>query len=170
MVNIGLARGTVKLAAYDALWPQQYNTEAMLIQEITGTPPDSIEHVGSTSIPGMVAKPIIDIAVLVDSLDRAEAWQSKLASIGYWYKGAQPDMPDRRFFAKGPETMRTVYLHLANKDEFERLVRFRDYLISNKSVAAEYAKLKQELAASNADNRASYSKLKNDFIQTVLKN
>jgi GrpB-like predicted nucleotidyltransferase (UPF0157 family) len=116
----------------------------------------------------MVAKPIIDIAIRVDSLDIAESWKAKLESIGYWYKGIQADMPDRRFFAKGPEDNRTVYLHLVNDKEFNRLIQFRDYLIKNKQAALEYAQLKQELAESNAHDRPNYSKLKNDFIQKVI--
>ncbi len=168
MSKLGLARGTVRLESYNLSWPKLYESEAERIREVIDIEPHDIQHIGSTSIPGMVAKPIIDIAILVDSLAKAEEWEDKLASIGYLYKGIQPDMPDRRFFARGPEDRRIVYLHLVNKDEFNRLIKFRDFLIKNKQVATEYAELKQRLATSNADNRRNYSKLKNDFIQGVL--
>lgn len=168
MDNIGLARETVRLEPYGSSWPELYENEAKHIQEVLHIKPKNIQHVGSTSIPRMIAKPIIGIAIFVDSLDIAEEWKSKLAGIGYWYKGIQPDMPNRRFFAKGPENKRTVYLHLVNKDEFNRLIKFRDFLINNEQAAAEYAELKQKLAASNAHDRANYSKLKNDFIQSIL--
>jgi len=168
MDEIGLARGTVRLEAYNASWPQLYEGEANLIRDVVHIEPSNVQHIGSTSIPGMLAKPIIDIAVLVDSLDRAEEWKDKLASIGYWYKGMQPNMPDRRFFAKGPEDRRIVYLHLVDKDEFKWLIKFRDLLINNEQLATEYAQLKQNLAAGNENNRANYSRLKNNFIQGIL--
>lgn len=170
MSELGLARGKVRLEPYSMSWPTLYRAEAKLIQDLIRLKANSIQHVGSTAIPGTPAKPIIDIAVLVDSLDKAEEWKKDLSTLGYWHKGIQPDMPDRRFFAKGPEDKRTVYLHLVNEDEFSRLIKFRDYLIGNDQAAAEYAELKQRLALSNADNRASYSKLKNAFIQNILSN
>lgn len=169
MGDIGLARGTVRLEPYSLSWPQLYEAEVRLIRESIGVKPDTIQHVGSTSIPGMVAKPIIDIALVVDSLEKAEEWKDKLAAIGYWYKGVQPDMPDRRFFAKGPEDSRTVYLHLVNSNEFNRLIKFRDSLIRDNALATEYAELKQKIAVTNTDDRANYSKLKNDFIQRILR-
>jgi GrpB-like predicted nucleotidyltransferase (UPF0157 family) len=168
MNKVGLPRGMVSLEPYSLSWPKVYEVESNLIRDVIHIAPEDIQHVGSTSIPGMVAKPIIDIAVRIDSLDLAEAWKDKLADIGYWYKGIQPDMPDRRFFAKGPEDNRTVYLHMVNNEEFNRLIKFRTCLIKNKEAAIEYAELKQKLAMNNADNRANYSKLKHNFIQAIL--
>lgn len=168
MNDVGLARGTVRLESYNSSWPTIYELESYLIQQIIDLKPDDIQHVGSTSIPGMVAKPIIDIAIRVDSLDIAEKWKNKLESIGYWYKGIQASMPDRRFFAKGHEDSRTAYLHLVNQKEFDKLIKFRDFLITHRHAAMEYATLKQRLAAANENDRANYSRLKNDFIQKVI--
>ncbi len=168
MTHIGLARGTVRLEPYDPAWYTMYASEAQLLRNTLDIPPEHIQHVGSTSIPGMVAKPIIDIAIRVDTLERAEQWEDTLASLGYWYKGLETHMPHRRFFAKGPESKRTVYLHIVDRKEFERLIKFRDFLRANPEAAAEYAELKQRLASDNANNRARYSQLKNDFIQSIL--
>lgn len=168
MGKVGLARGKVRLVKYDSSWKMIFKAEARTLSRTLAVGEYNIKHVGSTAIPGIAAKPIIDIAILVDDLDIAESWQAPLKELGYWYKGKQADMPDRRFFAKGPESCRTVYLHLVNKQEFNKLIKFRDYLRKDEELAKQYSELKLKLAAANSDNRANYSKLKNDFIQSVL--
>jgi GrpB-like predicted nucleotidyltransferase (UPF0157 family) len=167
-IGLGLARGTVRLVSHDPNWSHQFAAESDTLQRLLGVDASRVEHVGSTAIPGIVAKPIIDIAILVDDLTIAEEWQIPLKTADYWYKGIQPDMPDRRFFAKGPDERRTVYLHLVNNEEFSRLIKFRDILRQNSKRAKDYAGLKQKLAIANPDDRADYSKRKNDFIQGIL--
>lgn len=167
--KVGLARGTVKLVPYDLSWETRFAAEAKLLQQKLGIDATSIQHVGSTAIPGILAKPIIDIAVPVDSLDVADKWAQPLAELGYWDKGPQLDMPERRFFAKGPDGNRTVYLHLATRDEYQRLLAFRDALRANPSLAKEYSDLKVGLAASLGDNRAAYTHQKDDFIKRILR-
>lgn len=169
MSNLGLRSGTVKLVEYDSNWPKLYEDEATYLCKALDISTDRIQHVGSTSIPGMLSKPILDIAILVDSLDdTAERWKDNLANLGYWYKGVEPDLPDRRFFAKGPRERRTVYLHIVNNREFESLIKFRDILRNNPTLAEEYAVLKQKLAAEHKDNRDIYTRSKNDFITRVI--
>jgi len=166
--SIGLARGIVKLVPYDPLWQSRFEAETKLLQQKLGIDTDRIQHVGSTAIPGILAKPIIDIAIPVESLATADEWAKPLADLGYWDKGPQPDIPQRRFFAKGPENKRTVYLHVVTNQEYRRLVAFRDALRANPKLAKEYSELKQSLATAHADNRAEYSSRKDDFIQRVL--
>lgn len=169
MSNLGLRSGTVKLVEYNSNWPKLYEDEAARLCKVLGISADRIQHVGSTSIPGMLSKPILDIAILVDSLDdTAERWKDNLANLDYWYKGVEPDLPDRRFFAKGPRERRTVYLHIVNNREFESLIKFRDILRNNPTLAEEYAALKQKLAAEHKDNRNIYTRSKNDFITRVI--
>ncbi len=168
MTHIGLARGIVKLYAYDNAWPLLFSSESEQLQKVLNVPIERIQHVGSTSIPNMVAKPIVDIAILVDDLAIVEKWEPILRQLGYWYKGFQIDMPDRRFFAKGPEQNRTVYLHVVNIAEFKKLTKFRDTLKDDVQLAKQYKLLKQKLSSANASNRASYSRLKNNFIQNIL--
>lgn len=167
--NVGLARGTVKLVPYNPAWQDRFSVEEALLCQKLGLNKANIQHVGSTAIPGILAKPIIDIAILVDSLALADVWAKALAEIGYWDKGPQPDMPTRRFFAKGPENKRTIYLHLVTSEEFERLIRFRDSLRADSTLAKEYSDLKQQLATSFANNRAYYTSQKDSFIQGVLR-
>lgn len=169
MSNLGLRSGTVKLVQYNSNWPKLYEDEAARLCKVVGISADRIQHVGSTSIPGMPSKPILDIAILVNSLDEtAESLKDNLANLGYWYKGIEPDLPDRRFFAKGPREKRTVYLHIVNNREFESLIKFRDILRNDPTVAEEYAALKQRLATEHKDNRDIYTRSKNDFITRVI--
>lgn len=166
---IGLARGTVKLVPYDPSWHTIFEAEAKLLQQTLGIGTEHIQHVGSTAIPGILAKPIIDIAISVDDLAIADEWMGPLAKIGYWDKGPEPTMPDRRFFAKGPENKRTVYLHLVTTEEYQKLITFRDALRANPKLAQEYSDLKVKLATSLKDDRKRYTSLKNDFIQRLLR-
>lgn len=166
--SIGLARGTVKLVPHDPRWQAAFKVEAKLLRETLSISSEHIQHVGSTAIPGILAKPIIDIAIPVDDLAIADEWAGPLAKIGYWNKGPEPTMSDRRFFAKGPENKRTIYLHLVTTKEYQKLITFRDTLRANPELAQEYSNLKVKLAASLKDDRKQYTSLKNDFIQRVL--
>lgn len=127
-----------------------------------------IQHVGSTSVPGQAAKPIIDIAIAVTSLDRLDELIAPLAQLGYGYK---PDagVPGRKFFAKGPESNQTYHLHISQSGTvFRRLIQFRDKLIADAEIAEQYAILKRGLASRYSSDRASYTKGKNEFIAKVL--
>lgn len=158
----------MRLLPHNAVWSSLFATEAALLRQKLGIDAAQIQHVGSTAIPGIVAKPIIDIAICVDALVTADEWAELLAASGYWNKGKQPDMPNRRFFAKGPEEKRTVYLHVVLPKEYGRLIAFRDALRANAELANEYSELKQKLASEYADNRVQYTKEKDAFISRVL--
>ncbi len=168
MADLGLKSGTVNLVDYNPKWPELFLQESNILRQTLALAKSSIEHVGSTSIPGMIAKPILDIAVLVDDLEIAEQWKDKLKSIGYWYKEFEPEIPDRRFFAKGPRSKRTVYLHVVNSKEFDSLLKFRDSLRSSSALAKQYAELKTKQAKTHSNNREEYTKSKNLFIQDVI--
>ena len=168
MKNIGLASGTVKLLPYSNNWQKQYEHEEAELKEVLQLEGADIQHVGSTAVPGMPAKPIIDIAILVADLATAETWIPSLNKIGYEYKGIEPDLPDRRFFAKGPKTNRTVYLHIVNEKEWNSLLKFRDLLRSNESAAKQYAQLKESLALKFPHNRLAYTMAKNEFISSII--
>jgi len=167
-MNIGLARGTVFLVDYDPEWHKLFHEEAELLRKTLSIEINNIQHVGSTAIPPIKAKPIIDIAILVNSLESVNEWVNPLNKIGYWNKGKEPNMPDRRFFAKGPVSKRTVYVHFVNKQEFDRMSKFRDKLIKDQDLAKEYSNLKEKLAIENSKKRDSYTSAKHDFIQKVI--
>lgn len=129
-----------------------------------------IQHVGSTAIPGLVAKPIIDIAVALRQLEDVEKCIEPLERLGYEYKGDEGH-PGSFFFAKGDPSRRTYYLHMVewNSESWRSYIRFRDCLRQHKEVAEEYAKLKRELARKSHGDRDLYTPGKAEFIASVLR-
>ncbi len=123
----------------------------------------------STAIPTILAKPIIDIAVLVKSIDEACKEVLKIEALGYEKK--QEERPERSFFTKGPEEMRTVYLHIGERTTpyIQDMIAFGDYLIENPREAIKYMELKSELAEKFANDRETYTAQKETFIRDVLK-
>ena len=130
----------------------------------------AIQHVGSTAIKGISAKPIIDILLGVKSLVIARDLIPKLEDCGYEYK-SKDKVPNRLFFAKGEDSNCTVYLHVAEaeSDYYKDKLLFRDYLNNNSSRAKEYDNLKHKLAMQHASDRDSYTEAKTDFIMQTLK-
>lgn len=169
MEDLGLKRGTVRLVPHKASWHQAYVHEAEQIQNVLHIESSSIQHVGSTSIPDILAKPILDIAIKSNSLDIVDTWMDPLEKLGYRYKGFESNMPQRRFFTKGPEELRKIYLHVVDSKEFEKMITFRDALTANNRLAEEYSNLKKKLTDSNENNRQQYTHLKDEFITKVLK-
>lgn len=165
---VGLKRGTVKLVKHDPKWKQSFYREAKKIRNVFGKDALDIQHVGSTAIPGISAKPIIDIAMIVSSLQKARKYIIALKKLGY--KKKRENRIDRLFFTKGPERRRTHYLHVGEKSSgyVENMILFRDYLRKNKKAAREYAELKEKLARQHPDNRYVYTAKKEKFIKTIV--
>lgn len=161
----------VIIVDYDKAWPAMYEAErARLLREL-GSVIIAVEHVGSTAVPGLAAKPIIDIMAGVRHVDDARACLPVLARMGYVYHPEfEALIPERRFFIKhGPDDARTHHLHIVEPGtEFWELhILFRDYLRAHRDVAEAYAQLKRRLAAQFAFNRPAYQDAKTDFIQAV---
>jgi GrpB-like predicted nucleotidyltransferase (UPF0157 family) len=129
-----------------------------------------IEHVGSTAVEGMDAKPIVDVLVLVDDFDEAEALTPRLEALGYERRRESDPVSGRVFFAKGAENDRTHYLSVAERggERHVEQVLLRAYLREYPATAAEYRELKHELAAEHPDDRASYTAEKAPFIERVF--
>lgn len=166
---VGVERGTVRLEPHQPAWKWAYREEVERLQAIVGDRIEAFEHVGSTAVEGVVAKPIVDMLAVVDNLDEAEKLRPVLESAGYEYR-PNDDVPDRLFFAKGPRTNRTHYLSLTERDSncYRASVAFRDYLRENPDTATRYAELKRKLAAAHADDRAAYTEAKSSFVRAVL--
>lgn len=160
----------VVLADYDPQWPERYRAEAARIRAALGGWIEQIEHVGSTAVPGLAAKPIIDIAVGVRRLADAERCIEPLERIGYAYRpGAEVMVPDRRFFQKGGSVAREFHVHVVDVrgPDWERWLLFRDYLRAHPEKAREYERLKRTLASCHRDNRA-YTAQKTAFIEAAV--
>ncbi len=158
----------IVLASYDPAWPAQAVEAMTAIRAALGERLLAIEHVGSTSVPGLAAKPLIDLMAGVPSLDEGRACISDVEALGYRY---QPDdtIPERVYFNKGPEGARTHHLHMvAFGGEFwVRHLAFRDALRADPVLAAEYAALKRRLAAEYGADRVGYTEAKTAFIRAV---
>jgi GrpB-like predicted nucleotidyltransferase (UPF0157 family) len=167
---IGLARGIVKLLPYNYQWKELYREEEKLLYSIVGEYAVDIQHVGSTSIEGLSSKPIIDIALGVNSLEDIEKLRTLLEGEGYQFRD-NGGIKGRVLFAKGSEELRTHYLHVEvfNSDLWKNHVYFRDYLLLNRDLIEEYSQLKKDLTLKFGEDRESYTKGKNEFITAVLK-
>lgn len=167
--ELGLERGRVMLALYSPLWPDCFRAEQQSLSGILGTSALAFEHIGSRSILGMAAEPIIDMMVAVRELDEVEDFVKDLCCLGYQDKGSG-GAPDRRYFVKEKEPRRTHHLNFTElKSRFwKEHILFRDYLRTHPEVAAEYSALKQALARKFPKDRASYTRSKEEFVQSVL--
>ena len=135
-----------------------------------GSLPVAIEHVGSTAVPGLVAKPILDIALAFPDLASLDEAASRLSGAGYEWRG---DFQDEGgvVFVEGPDSARTVHLHLVERDDpqWDRYVRFRDLLRCDREVRVRYEAVKLELAARFPHDRAAYTDGKDGFIREALR-
>ncbi|WP_135830316.1 GrpB family protein [Halorussus halobius] len=167
----GLERGTVELVAHRPEWKRQYEAEVARLASAVGDrlQSDDFEHVGSTAVEGLPAKPVVDLLAVVDDADEARALVPVLDDLGYEYR-PNDGVADRLFLARGPRTNRTHYLSLCERDSdcYREQVAFRDYLRANPEVAAEYEALKRELADAYPDDRPSYTEAKGEFVEAVL--
>ncbi len=165
---LGLERGTVRLVPHIEQWHDLFAEEKDLLRAAIGEYVLGIEHVGSTAICELSAKPIIDIAVAVREIADVEKCVMPLAHIGYEYRGEQ-GIAGRHFFGKGEP--RTHHLHMVelSSDFWRSHLLFRDYLRQHSDVAQEYGRLKRELAREYKDNREAYTNGKAAFIEQVLK-
>ncbi|HEX2640951.1 MAG TPA: GrpB family protein [Pyrinomonadaceae bacterium] len=167
-MTLGLQRGTVALSLHREEWHQLFDQEKSRILRAIGEFIIDIEHVGSTTICGIVAKPILDVMVGIPTFEDGEKCVAALDKLGYEYKG-ENGIPGRHFFGKGAP--RTHHLHMvaADSDFWKHHLLFRDYLISNRQVAEEYNNLKIDLAARFPQDREAYTNGKESFVMRVLR-
>ena len=165
---IGLQRGIVRLSGYNPEWQRIFAVEAESLRELLRDYVLEIQHVGSTSIKGLTAKPIIDIAASIRKIEDARQCVAPLESVGYEYKG-ENGIPERHFFVKG--IPRKFHLHFVVKDGelWRNYIKFRDRLRENAELKNEYARLKKDLAKRFEQDRAAYTESKKPFIERVLK-
>lgn len=174
---IGLKRGAVKLCEHEQEWEIEAQNTISRLKGILGNVIKDIQHVGSTSIPSIKAKPIIDIAVAVDHFEDILAFEKELKDDGFYYR-PNSDLGEQLLFAsgsfyEGTGDLQTHFIHvvLTNSMDWINYINFRDYLNSTPSVAKEYEALKASLALQvPADTgREKYLKGKHDFIVDTLR-
>ena len=169
--NIGLGRGTVKVVDYNLNWPKLFQEEYVRLKSELGNKIGDIEHIGSTSVPGLASKPIIDMIAEVNDLSTYVELIKPLATLGYKFMPGRV-FADRVFFPKGPEENRIFHLSLVLKgsEGWTIPIAFRDYLIVNPNARNQYQKLKEELAKKYPNDREKYTSAKAAFIDKVINN
>jgi GrpB-like predicted nucleotidyltransferase (UPF0157 family) len=164
----------IEIVDYDRAWPEQFEAEANRIRATMGGLALRIEHVGSTSIPGIAAKPVIDIQVSVASLETLDGYVELLARQGYAHIPFGTVDAVYPFFRKPDAWPSTHHIHLCvlGSEHERRHLAFRDYLRAHPAIAARYVDLKRRLAAAHdgtsLESRERYSLAKTPFIERVL--
>ena len=165
---LGLKRGELCVSPYREEWKNLFEIEKRDIEKAIGDYIEDIQHVGSTSIIGMPAKPILDIAIAVKNFEEARICIEPLCKMGYTFKG-ENGIPRRHYFLKGEPCTHHIHLLEKTSEEWEKLILFRDYLRANQNTAEEYKKLKRDLLQRLQGDRKAYQAAKSDFVAAVIR-
>ena len=161
------ADGPIHLAEYDPEWPALYEREAARIQSILGDRVRLLEHAGSTSVPGLSAKPVIDIVLAVpDSADES-AFVPPMEAAGYVLRIREPDWFEHRLF-KGPDTNVNLHVFSEGCPEIERMLAFRDRLRTHDDERIRYGNTKRELAAREWTYVQCYADAKGEVVEGII--
>ncbi|MDZ4477349.1 MULTISPECIES: GrpB family protein [Bacillus cereus group] len=148
-------------------WSEKFQMEA---KRLKSAMPETVKiyHIGSTSVPGLAAKPIIDMIMEVENIERVDGWNERFIELGYIVKG-ENGISRRRYFIHGTEEKRSYHLHVFEKGnpEIVRHLAFRDYMMAHCEEAEAYATLKKELAEKYTYDDALYTEGKNEFVRNV---
>ena len=161
--GLGLEHGVNRLADYNALWPQAFAEEAARLKRALGSAAIEIEHYGSTSVPGLRAKPIIDIQVGVARIEQGLEFIEPLSLLGYDYAGDQ-GISEHHIFGRAKVRTHLTHVVIYEGDQWFQSLRFRDRLRADPMIRAAYTKLKAALVAT-AGSRAEYTEGKSDFVR-----
>lgn len=159
--------GLIELVVYDPTWPWQYEREAQHVRTTLGERALRVEHVGSTSIPGLAAKPIIDMLLVVADSSAEASYVPSMEQEGYTLRIREPDWFEHRLF-KGPGANINLHVFSAGCTEIGRMLGFRDHLRSDAADRGLYERTKQELAARRWNYVQEYADAKTEVIETII--
>ena len=170
VASLGLEHGRVKLVAHDVRWARLFESTANQIREALGNKAVAVEHVGSTAIPGLVAKPILDVLVGIAGFQDGYAMARALAKLDFEYRPDE-EIPDRHFFRRRVGAVRTHHLSLAEprSSHYRTTAGFRDALREDAALRIAYGELKTKLARAYPRDRERYLAGKTDFVLSVLR-
>jgi GrpB-like predicted nucleotidyltransferase (UPF0157 family) len=167
LTRIGIPDDIVFLKPYTVIWKWLYQIEKFRLKTSLNGLVAGIQHVGSTAIPGMPAKPIIDVCLAISDYRAAMLCVHRIEGLGYIYKG-ENDSLQQHSFVKGNPTSYCLYMVQIGNEILENGVYFRDYLIQHPEVANNYVSLKRKLARQFVTDRKEYQKAKHSFVKQVI--
>ena len=158
----------VVIVPYDPGWPLLFRALGTALRQALGETALRIHHIGSTAVPGLDAKPIIDVQISVESFEPLDAFRLPLESLGFIFRAENPELT-KRYFREAPGERRThIHVRRAGSWSEQFALLFRDYMRSHAGDAEEYAALKVRLAKQYRDDRLGYTTAKGDFIWRVI--
>lgn len=163
----GVEKAEIRIVAYDPEWPRKFETHAQRIAAALVGSALRIEHVGSTSVPGLAAKPIIDILVVVSDSANEPAYLPQLEAAGYVLRVREPDWNEHRML-RTPERDVHVHVYSAGCREVERSLTFRNRLRRNVGDMSRYERRKRELAAKEWPDMNAYAEAKTEVIENII--
>lgn len=168
--RLGLLKSSVALAAHHTEWGEAFCNERRRLADIITSDEYLIEHVGSTSVKGLPAKPVLDIALLLKQPKLLSTVEKALCSNGYIYRGNKAEEGGHLFVFETSRDVRTIHLHaiVEGDPQWNAYLSFRDIMRANAELRAEYGRLKARLATEHSNDRGSYTAAKAGFIQEVL--
>lgn len=157
----------VQLVEYDPAWPGLFSREAARIHEVLGARVLLLEHVGSTSVPGLIAKPIIDMLLVVADPGDEGAYVPELQAAGYMLRIREPHWHEHRAF-KGPDTNVNLHVHPPISPEIQRMLAFRDHLRTSDADRDLYARTKRRLARREWKYVQNYADAKTEVVEEII--
>ena len=165
----------IDVVDYDPQWIDAFEMESAMLAQIFGQRLADIQHIGSTAVPGLAAKPIIDILIILDHTDDIDSFNPFMEALGYRVRGecldaTIPGTPGRFYFTKETNGVRSHHVHIYAKGHADILdkLAFRDYLCAHKGAALAYADLKRRLAVDHRFDNIGYMRCKDAFVKSVL--
>ena len=162
----------VEIEPHNSEWAEKFERAKAELQGVMDKVGGTLEHMGSTSVPGLMAKPEIDILGGLNTLEDIEPHINELREIGYpYYKRFEENTPQRRYFRKSEGIKPLVHVHMYKKDsdDYKKHILFRDHLRAHLEVAKQYEDLKKKLLEVSAGDRGIYQDGKKEFIEEVIK-
>ena len=159
--------GRIELCPYDVEWPRLYAEEAQRVVGALGARVLLLEHVGSTSVPGLAAKPIIDMLLVVADSSAEHDYVPAMEGAGYVLRIREPDWYEHRLF-KGPGGNINLHVFSAGSVEIDRILRFRDHLRTNASDRGLYLRTKEALAARRWNYVQEYADAKTEVVEAII--
>ncbi len=158
----------LEIVAYDTTWPHLFARQAAKLREALGAVALRIDHIGSTSVPGLAAKPIIDVQISVADFEPLDTYCVPLERLGYVFRVDNPERTKRYF--REPPGQRRTHIHVRRAGSFSEQLAllFRDFVRTHPDIAAEYARLKMDLAQQYRNDRQAYTDAKQPYIYSVV--